>query len=127
MPPKRVALIAVVSMVLGAGGTAVVFARHQAAGTRRIPQLENDHVKVWKSIIMPKQPLTMHRHEHGRVLIALVGGTMDIVQQGGAAELHVWQNGRAYWLDADPPNTMHADVNNTDTPIEVMVVELKHP
>jgi len=30
--------------------------------TRRIPQFENDEVRVWKSVIAPKQPLTMHRH-----------------------------------------------------------------
>ena len=43
-------------------------------GTRRIPQFENDRVRVWKSVIEPKQPLTLHRHEHGRTLVALDTG-----------------------------------------------------
>ena len=68
----------------------------------------------------------MHRHDHPRVIIALQGGTMKIVEQGGASEQHVWETGKAYWLPANPPNTMHADVNAGDKPIEVMVVELKH-
>jgi hypothetical protein len=41
------------------------------------------------------------------------------------AESHVWETGKAYWLPANPPNTMHADVNAGDKPIEVVVVELK--
>jgi hypothetical protein len=42
--------------------------------TQRIPQLENEHVDVWKSVIVPHQPLTMHRHDNPRVIIALQGG-----------------------------------------------------
>jgi hypothetical protein len=94
--------------------------------TQRAPQFENDDVKVWKSVVLPNAPLTMHRHEHPRVIIALSGGTMKIVEQTGAAEEHVWETGKAYWLPANPPNTMHADVNGGDKPIEVMVVELEH-
>jgi hypothetical protein len=94
--------------------------------TARTPQFENDDVKVWKSVITPNAPLTMHRHEHPRVIIALAGGTINIVQKDGPTEEHVWETGKAYWLPANPPNTMHADVNGGDRPVEVMVVELKH-
>ena len=94
--------------------------------TERIAQFENDAVKVWKSVVLPNAPLTMHRHEHPRVIIALRGGTMKIVEQNGPTEPHVWETGKAYWLPANPPNTMHADVNSGDQPIEVMVVELEH-
>jgi beta-alanine degradation protein BauB len=61
--------------------------RSQEAGTQtqRIPQFENEDVKVWKSVVMPNAPLTMHRHEHPRVIIALSGGTMKIVEQNGAS------------------------------------------
>jgi hypothetical protein len=34
-------------------------------------QFENEHLKVWKTIILPNQPLNLHRHDHGRALIAL--------------------------------------------------------
>jgi hypothetical protein len=94
--------------------------------TQRFPQFENDDVRVWKSLVLPNAPLTMHRHDHPRVIVALQGGTMKIVEQGGASERHLWETGKAYWLPANPPNTMHADVNAGDKPIEVMVVELKH-
>jgi hypothetical protein len=50
-----------------------------AAQTQRVAQFENEDVKVWKSLVLPNQPLTMHRHDHPRVIIALKGGTMKIV------------------------------------------------
>ena len=50
---------------------------------------------------------------------------MKIVDQQGKSEEHVWETGKAYWLPTNPPNTMHADVNAGDKPIEVMVVELE--
>ena len=93
--------------------------------TQRTPQFENEHVKVWKSVISPNAPLPLHRHEHGRVIIALQGGTMKIEEQTGASETQVWEAGKAYWLPANLPGTMHRDINVGDRPIEVMVVEVK--
>ena len=95
------------------------------AQTQRIPQFENTHVKVWKSTILPNQPLPPHLHEHGRVIVVLQGGTMKVAEVSGASETHVWEAGKAYWLPANPPGTMHTDVNVGDKPIEVMVVEAK--
>lgn len=98
----------------------------QSGQTQRFPQFENEAVKVWKSIVFPNAPLTMHRHEHPRVIIALAGGQMKIVEESGSTESHNWESGKAYWLPANRPGTLHADVNNGDKPIEVMVVELKN-
>jgi len=105
----------------------ILFAVHsqQSTQTQRVPLFENEDVKVWRSVIFPDAPLAMHRHEHPRVIVALTGGTMKIVEQNGPAESHVWESGKAYWLPANPANAMHADVNAGDKPIEVVVVELK--
>jgi len=116
----------VVGVLILAGAFGVVRSQQSGSQTQRYPQFENEDVKVWRSVIEPHAPLAMHRHEHPRVIIALSGGTMNIVEQSGATEKHVWETGKAYWLPANPPNTMHADVNAGDKPIEVMVVELKH-
>jgi quercetin dioxygenase-like cupin family protein len=93
--------------------------------TQRISQFENEHVKVWRSVISPNVPLPLHRHEHGRVIVALQGGTMKIEEQTGASETQIWETGKAYWLPANPTNTMHRDINVGDRPIEVMVIEVK--
>ena len=100
-------------------------AQQEKTQTQRIPQIENEDVKVWRSVILPNQPLTMHRHDHPRVIVALKGGTVEIVDEGGTRERHVWETGKAYWLPANPPNSRHADVNTGDQPVEVMVVELE--
>ena len=97
----------------------------QSSPTQRIPQFENSHVKVWKSTIVPNAPLPLHRHDHGRVIIVLQGGKMKIEDESGTSETHIWETGKAYWLSANPPNTLHRDVNMGDRPIEVMVVEVE--
>jgi quercetin dioxygenase-like cupin family protein len=93
--------------------------------TVRTPQLENDSVRVWKTSIAPGQPLTMHRHENGRVIVALTDGTLRIVKESGDSKTVTWEKGKAYWLAADPPGEKHGDLNEGTEPIEVMVVELK--
>jgi hypothetical protein len=92
----------------------------------RIPQFENDEVKVWKAIVPRDAPLAMHTHEHARVIVALAGGTMKIVNEVGPAEVQHWETGKAYWLSAEEGRKRHADANEGDKPIEVMVIELKN-
>lgn len=97
----------------------------QEGRTRRVPQFENEHLRVWKTIIHPNQPLSMHRHEQGRAIVALRGGTLHVVTEAGDGKAMHWETGNAYWLDADPPDELHGDVNRGDEPIEVMVLELQ--
>src|SRR5579863_8301437 len=118
----RTGVFAVFSLSIAA----TIVNSQQGNQTQRYPQFENDEVKVWKSVVMPNTPLAMHRHEHGRVIIALAGGTMKIVESGGGQETHVWETGKAYWLPKNAPGKMHSDVNGGEKPIEVMVVELKN-
>lgn len=94
--------------------------------TQRIPQFENEHVEVWKSIIMPNQPLTMHRHDNPRAIIALRGGTLTVTSDAGESHDMTWETGSAYWLEADPPGELHGDVNEGTEPVEVIVVQLKN-
>jgi len=113
---------AIIAILLAASA---VWSSGQPSSTQRIPQFENSQVKVWKSTIAPNAPLALHRHDHGRVIIALQGGTMKIEDQSGTSETHLWETGKAYWLPANPPHTMHRDVNMGGHPIEVMVVEVE--
>ena len=109
-----------------AGVAAGAALQQQAGGTRREPQFENEHVRVWKSIIMPNQPLTLHRHEHGRTIVALKGGTLDVVDAKGQTRTRMtWESGKAYWLDVDPSGEQHGDLNKGKDPIEVIVVEMR--
>jgi hypothetical protein len=124
MSVLRTTMVVTAAFLAGAGA---MWAQQQAQGaTRREPQFENDHMRAWKSIIMPKQPLRQHRHEFGRALIALTDGQLKVVDANGkVVDTYNWERGKAYWLDKDPPGQTHADVNDTSQPIEVIVVELK--
>ena len=117
--------IAGVLVIVCAAGVAVG-ARQQQTTTRREPQFENEHVQVWKSIIMPNQPLALHRHDFGRTIVALKGGTLDIVDAKGATvKKMTWETGKAYWLDKDPAGEQHGDSNRGTEPIEVIVVQMR--
>jgi hypothetical protein len=92
---------------------------------QRTPQFDNEDVAVWKTVVPPNAPLTMHTHQHARVIIPLTGGTMKVVYEDGTSETHDWQAGKAYWLSTSEGLKRHADVNTGSSPIEVMVVEVK--
>jgi hypothetical protein len=114
----------VLAVVFAAGVAAL--AGQQPALTRREPQFENEQVQVWKSIIMPNQPLALHRHDFGRTIVALKGGTLDIVDaKGETVKKLTWETGKAYWLDKDPAGEQHGDMNRGTEPIEVIVVQLR--
>ena len=98
----------------------------QTSQAQRTPQFENADVRVWKTVVPPNAPLTMHTHEHPRVIIALSGGTMKVVYEDGTSEVHQWETGKAYWLSTEEGKKRHADANQGAKPIEVMVVELKN-
>ena len=104
----------------------MAFLPQQQPQTRREPQFENAQVRVWKSVILPNQPLNLHRHDFGRTIVALRGGTLDVIDGSSKTiKQMTWETGKAYWLDADPPGVQHGDMNRGTTPIEVTVVEMR--
>ena len=112
--------------VVFAAGVAVGGRQAPVSSTRREPQFQNEHVQVWKSIILPNQPLALHRHDFGRTIVALKGGTLDIVNaRGETVKKMTWETGKAYWLDKDPADEQHGDMNRGTEPIEVIVVQMR--
>lgn len=110
-----------------AAGAGVMWAQQQQGASHREPQFENEHVQVWKSVVMPNQPLTLHRHDHGRALIALNDGQLKVVDKDGKTlDTYDLKAGKAMWLGVDPPGQQHADVNPGTKPVEVIVVQLKN-
>lgn len=94
-------------------------------GPQRTLQFENDAVAVWKTIVPPNAPPVMHTHQHPRVIVAVAGGVMKVLNEDGSSEIHKWEAGKAYWLPASEGVKRHADQNAGSKPIEVMVIELK--
>ena len=120
---RTIAAVIVIGTVFAAG----LAAGQQQATTRREPQFENSEVQGWKSTIYPGKPLGLHRHDHGRALISLNGGVLNVVDGAGKVlDTYNLKAGTAMWLDADKPGTPHADVNPGKEPVEVIVVQLKN-
>jgi hypothetical protein len=116
----RVALVLAIVWILCSALTS-----QQAGQPQRIAQFENDDVKVWRTTVMPNAPLAMHTHDHPRVIVALSGGTIKVINEDGTSETHQWDTGKAYWLPLSEGKKRHTDANQGSKPIEVMVVELK--
>ena len=89
-------LIRAAVLAAAALSTSVVISQveNKTAQTKRFPQFENDTVKVWKTVVLPNQPLAMHHHDHPRVIIALTGGTTNIVDPSGASETTIGKPAR---------------------------------
>jgi quercetin dioxygenase-like cupin family protein len=108
----------------------ITFENSQASSTTsqtatRILQFENEKIRAWKTIIMPNQPIKMHRHDSARLIVTLKGGNLAKVDADGTLTNRIFETGESYWLEKDPPNALHACVNKSDTPIEVIVIEMK--
>ncbi|MEQ1691974.1 MAG: hypothetical protein ABMA00_11850 [Gemmatimonas sp.] len=124
MPPTRVLLAC--SLFAFAAGAGIVYAQQQSQTSRREEQFTNDQLKVWKTTIMPGAPLALHRHEHGRALVALTDGQLQVTDKDGKVlDTYHLQAGKAMWLAKDPPGQLHADVNPGTKAIEVIVVQLQ--
>ena len=91
MPKTRVFLLMIATALVSVIATLGV----QEQRTRREPQFDNEHVKVWKSIILPNQPLRLHRHDNGRALIALTDGKLNVVNKAGEHESRAPRDGRS--------------------------------
>ncbi len=96
-----------------------------AATTHREKQCENSDVIVWKTIIEPHQPLVMHRHDHRRVVVALTD--IDLLVKNDKNQSHrlSMKHGTARILLPDKPKELHCDINPSNHPMEVMVMEFK--
>jgi quercetin dioxygenase-like cupin family protein len=122
---RSTVLLAVCGALVGWIGHGAAGARAERRSQTLIPQFENAAVTVWKTVLAPHEKIGMHRHEHGRVVVAIKGGTLTIPQEDGGTRRLVLETGKAYWLDADPPGKLHGDDNESDRQIELMVIEMK--
>lgn len=120
---KKMIAASVLSFAAGGG---VMWAQQQAQQSHREDQFENQYLKAWKTTVLPKAPLALHRHDHGRALVALTDGVLQVQDKSGKVlDTYNLKAGKAMWLGKDPPGQMHADVNPGTKPIEVIVVQLQ--
>ena len=96
-----------------------------AAEMQRVPQFDNTRATSWKSVIPPHTESTLHRHDRFRTVVGIVGGDLTTVDAHGTKTVTHYDTGKAYWQEPMAAGQMHKDVNATDKPIELVVVEMK--
>lgn len=99
----------------------------QTTMTKRVAQIENAKVKVWKTIIYPLKnaQLTMHRHDHDRVVVALTNGLLKVTNNKKQVHYLKLVKGKSYYLKKDPLGELHTDENKSAHAVSVIVIELK--
>lgn len=107
----------------------------QAMKTAREMLKENEEYSIWITTIVPNQPLAFHRHDQSRIVVPLTDtkltkifedpnrpGERDFSREPVMMD---WKRGMAYRFDADPAGEKHGDINETDQPIQVLVITFK--
>lgn len=95
--------------------------------TGRLQEFTNNQVNVWQTIIYPthSQVLKLHRHEFNRVVVAFDSGILKITNDKGKSHFLTLAKDHAYFLPKDIPGELHSDENISQSPIKVMVIEVK--
>lgn len=89
-------------------------------------QLENEQVHVARVKIMPYEELGLHRDAYPQVVIALQGGTITRLEANGTKTDVNFPTGTAVFREVDPPKELHTSVNNSETPVELIIIQLKN-
>ena len=88
-------------------------------------QLENESVSVARAKIMPYEEIGLHRDVYPQVVIALQGGIITRLEADGSTTDVNFPTGRAIFREMDPPDQLHKSINNSSTPVELIIIQLK--
>jgi len=88
-------------------------------------QLENESVSVAHVKILPKEEIGLHRDAYPQVVIALQGGIITRLETDGSITDVNFPTGRAVFREIDPPDQLHRSINNSSTPVELIIIQLK--
>jgi hypothetical protein len=88
-------------------------------------QLENDSVSVARAKIMPHEEIGLHRDAYPQVVVALQGGVITRLEADGSTTDVNFPTGQAVFREIDPPEQLHKSVNNSPTPVELIIIQLK--
>lgn len=88
-------------------------------------QLEKESVSVARAKIMPKEEIGLHRDAYPQVVFALQGGIITRLESDGSTTDVHFPTGRTVFREIDPPDRLHKSVNNSSTPVELIIIQLK--
>ncbi|MDP1880031.1 MAG: hypothetical protein Q8K60_03720 [Parachlamydiaceae bacterium] len=88
-------------------------------------QLENESVSVAHVKILPNEEIGQHRDTYPQIIVALQGGIITRLEDDGSTTDVNFPTGQAVFREVDPPNQLHKSINNSSTPVELIIIQLK--
>jgi len=88
-------------------------------------QFENDQVCVSRVVIDPKEEIGLHRDVAPQIVVGLRGGTITRLEADGREVDVEFPTGKAVYRPVDPEDELHRSVNRSNTPIEIIIVQMK--
>ena len=101
-------------------------AQSSVCETKRKIFIDNPQTKVWQTIICPNQPLEYHMHRNARVVTATNSVTLLVKYKSGKQQTIKLKANTPTFLSKKQGLELHQDVNLSEKPIKVTVVELKN-
>jgi hypothetical protein len=94
--------------------------------TKRKVFIDNPQTKVWQTTICPNKPLAYHTHDTARVVTAEKDVTLLVRYKSGVKKTIVLKANTPKFLNRKQGIEPHQDVNLSEKPVIVTVVELKN-
>jgi quercetin dioxygenase-like cupin family protein len=88
-------------------------------------QFENDQVSVSRVVIEPKEEIGLHRDSTPQIVIGLKGGKITRLESDGREIDVEFPTGKAVYRPIDPEGELHKSVNKSDTPVEMIIIQMK--
>lgn len=89
-------------------------------------QFENDQVCVSRVVIEPEEEIGLHRDAVPQIVVGLRGGTITRLEADGREVDVLFPTGKAVYRPVDPENELHRSVNRSDTPVEMIIIQMKN-
>lgn len=86
-------------------------------------QFENEHVCVWKMVILPGEQFGWDEYQSKKIIIGLKEGKLK--GKGKNKEEMILETHKAYWLESGGKEELQGNFNYGEEPIEIMVIEMK--
>jgi len=84
-------------------------------------EFENDQVRVYRGHMAPHESIPLHEHTLNRVSVFLADQNVQSTSPDGKSQVAQHKAGDAAW---SPPNT-HKEQNLNDSPLEIIIIEVK--
>lgn len=89
-------------------------------------QFENNRVAVGKAVIAPHEEIGFHRDPYPQVIFPIKGGVVTRFESDGGSTEVDFTTGKAVYRNADRENELHRTISRSDTPLELLIVQLKN-